>query len=301
VAPDNRGARRWPRRLLASAAVGLVAAVATVIGLGAPAQAHGQFVSSDPAAGAVVTAPVDAILIYFTEKPTSNAYFAVTSPDGARVDRLWSHGPTMPIDPEIHEWYHQPDGKWVVRAYRTAYAATVPIAYWPKQGEYTVQFLSVATDGEPVRGQFTFTYSGPTSDVPANFSPQRSQPDPNLLSIAATDAPTGPPTGPPIEEIVKQQSNGPGVWVVWLPVGIVAAVAVAVLVFWRARPQQAKEIMVSRFGGRYAAPAQRRPRAVPPGPAVRPAAGQRQLPGQPQQRTGTGTAVSDEPSDENGS
>jgi methionine-rich copper-binding protein CopC len=251
--------------VLAAIAVALGAAVSVLFLGAAPASAHGQFVRSDPVAGADVTTPLAAIYLYFTEQPTSNAYFAVTAPSGTRVDRLWSHGPTAPIDGERHEWYHQANGSWVVKAYTTAYSAKIPIAYWPETGAYKVQFLSVATDGEPVRGDFTFTYTGATSEVPADFSPQRSEPDPNLLQIAAAGAPTAPPTGPPIEEVVAAEKAGPSLWIVFVPIAIVVVIAVAAIVFWRMRPEQARELVVSRFGGRYAAPVQRRPSVLPAG------------------------------------
>ncbi len=246
------------RRLAAVIAAGLVAAVATIVMVAAPAGAHGQLVRSDPAAGATVSEPIEELHIYFTERPTSNAYFAVTAPSGARVDRVWTHGPTEEIA-EIHEWYHQSDGRWVVRAYSTAYSARIPIAYWPETGDYKVQYLSVATDGEPVRGEFTFTYSGAVQELPANFVPQLTEPDPNLLAIAGADAPTAPPTGPAIEEIVAAEEAGPGLWVVWVPLGIVLATVAAGLVYWRLRPDEARELVVSRFGGRYTAPSQRGP------------------------------------------
>jgi len=270
VATGDRGttgAGRW-RRLIAAIAAGLAAGLGTVVSVGAPAQAHGQFVSSIPVAGSEVTEPLSDLFLYFTEKPTSNAYFAVFAPNGDRVDRLWSHGPTMPLDPPVHEWYHEPDGDWVARSYSTAYSARIPIAYWPEVGEYTVEYLSVATDGQPVRGKITFTYSGPVSPLPADFRPQRNEPDPNLLSIAAPDAPTAPPSGPPIEEFLGNGSGGSGLWVLWVPVGLALAAALAILAFWRLRPAQARELVVSRFGGRYAAPSPRRP-VIPPALAGR--------------------------------
>ncbi len=264
----THGAARW-RRLLAALAVAVVAVAVSTFGWSAPAAAHGQFVSSDPAAGSDVSTAIDRILVYFTEKPTSNAYFAVTEPGGARVDRLWSHGPTRPLDPAVHEWFHTEDGEWVPRAYNTAYAAQIPIAAWPVNGEYKVTFLSVATDGQPVRGEFTFTYSGPTTPLPPNFHPQRSEPDPNLLVVAATDAPTAPASGPPIEERVAQAEAGPGLWILWVPIVMAAVAALAIYLFVRLRPQQARAIMVSRFGGRYAAPTPRRPLHLPAGIADR--------------------------------
>jgi methionine-rich copper-binding protein CopC len=249
--------------------VALVASFGAVLGTAAPAAAHGQFVRSDPAAGTQVTAPLTAVYLYFTEKPTSNAFFAVTAPSGARVDRLWSHGPTAPIEPRIHEWYHQSDGLWVVRAYSTAYSAKVPIAYWPEVGDYKVQFVSVATDGQPVRGEFTFSYAGAVTPLPADYSPQGNEPDPNLLAVAPPGAPTAPPTGPPIEEIVAQAEAGPSLLILWIPLAIVAIVALAGMIYWRLRPERARELVVSRFGGRYAAPTQRRPPALPSGLAER--------------------------------
>jgi methionine-rich copper-binding protein CopC len=239
-----------------------MAAIGTVVMVSTPAAAHGQFVRSVPAAGETVTEALEAIYLYFSEKPTSNAYLAVTAPSGVRVDRLWSHGPTEEITPAVHEWYHQADGRWVVRAYSTAYSAMIPIAYWPEAGDYKVEYLSVATDGQPVRGEFTFAYTGPVSELPADFVPQRSEPDPNLLAIAAPGAPTAPPTGPPIEEIVAAEEAGPGLWVVWVPLGIVLAIVAAGIVYWRLRPEEARELVVSRFGGRYTAPTQRGPAGV---------------------------------------
>jgi methionine-rich copper-binding protein CopC len=270
VTAGNRGASRtlrW-RRLVAAVGVGLLAGLVTVVGLSTPAAAHGQFVSSIPVTGSEVTEPLSDLFLYFTEKPTSNAYFAVTSPSGARIDRVWAHGPARPLDPPAHEWYHEANGEWVPRTYSTAYSAQIPIAYWPEVGEYKVEYISVASDGQPVRGQVTFTYSGPVSEVPADFRPARSEPDPILLTIAVTDAPTAPASGPPLQEVIDEQEAGPGLWVLWVPVGLALAAALAILVFWRLRPQQARALVVSRFGGRYAAPSQRR-RSLPPSLADR--------------------------------
>jgi len=265
VAAGTRGTSkpvRW-RRLVAAVAAGLMAGLGAVVGLDSPATAHGQFVSSIPVGGSEVTEPLTDLFLYFTEKPTSNAYFAVIAPSGARIDRLWSHGPSRPLDPAVHEWYHEADGDWVTRSYPTAYSARIPIAYWPEVGEYKVDYISVASDGQPVRGQVTFTYSGAVSALPADFRPQRAEPDPILLTIAVTDAPTAPASGPPIEDVIAEQEAGPGLWVLWVPVGLALAAALAILAFWRLRPEQARELVISRFGGRYAAPAQRR-RVVPP-------------------------------------
>jgi methionine-rich copper-binding protein CopC len=250
--------------VLATAVLSGLAATGVVFGLSTPAAAHGQFVSSDPAKDAEVTNPLASILVYFTEKPTSNAYFAVTAPSGVRVDRVWSHGTPRRLDEPIHEWYHNEDGEWETRSYTVAYPALVPIAYWPETGAYKVTYWSVATDGEPVRGEYSFNYTGAISPLPADFRPQKSEPDPNLLAAAATDAPTAPPSAPPIAEQVAAQESGPGLWILWIPIALALVVAGVIYVFWLFRPQQARRILVSRFGGRYAAvPPQRRPLHLP--------------------------------------
>jgi methionine-rich copper-binding protein CopC len=258
---------RW-RRLLAATAVGVLAAVVAVLGIGSPASAHGQFVSSEPGAGATVDQPLDRILLYFTERPTANAFFSVTSPTGVRVDRLWSNGDPRTLGSTVHEWFHQPSGKWVVRSYTVAFLAQLPIAYWPETGEYKVTYLSVATDGELVRGEFTFNYTGPVAPKPPDFRPQGPSPDPNLLAVASA-APTAPPDALSIEEQVAKDEAGPGLWILWVPIGIAVLVALTIYLFWKLRPQLVRELMVSRFGGRYAAPSQRRPLQLPTAVAER--------------------------------
>ena len=58
------------------------------------------------------------------------------------------------------------------------------------------------------------------------------------------------------------EEAGPGLWLVWVPLGIVLAVVAAGIVYWRLRPNEARELVVSRFGGRYTAPGQRGPGPV---------------------------------------
>jgi methionine-rich copper-binding protein CopC len=242
------------RRLCSAALAAVVAVVGSVVGLATPASAHGQFVMSDPARDGTVSMPLASIVLWFTEKPTSNAFFSVVAPGGARVDRLWSHGGPRHLDVPVHEYYHREDGTWETRTYNTAYAALVPIAYWPETGVYTVTYVSVATDGEPVRGEYTFTYGGALTPAPADFRPQKNEPDPNLLVVSGSDQPTAPPSaGPAGGPEQEETDSGPGVWIVLIPVALALLVAAVMIVYWKFRPQ-ARRVMVSRFGGKYAAP-----------------------------------------------
>ena len=161
----------------------------------------------------------------------------------------------------MHEYYHNADGNWETRRYDTAYSALIPIAYWPEAGVYKVSFVSVATDGEPVRGEFSFTYDGALSPAPPDFRPQKNEPDPNLLAVV--EAPTsrprrrrpGPsrPRRPP-----RTPARACGSCSVPVAPGAhrgcrdLPVLAVAA----RRRPL----VLVSRFGGRYApAPPPRKP------------------------------------------
>jgi methionine-rich copper-binding protein CopC len=256
---------RWTRRLLVLA----VLALAGIFGIASPASAHGQFVTSDPERDSTVTIPLTSVVLYFTEKPTSNAFFSVTAPSGTRVDRLWSHGTNKPLSKPIAEYYHNANGQWEIRNYSVAYSAIVPVAYWPEAGEYTISFVSVATDGEPVRGEVKFTYSGAITTPPADYHPQKNEPDPNLVAVARTDLPTAPPSArPAAEQQTAENKSGPGVWIVLVPLGVILVVAVGLLI-WR-WPTLVRRAMVARFGGRYAPPpAQRKPIKLPAIPSLR--------------------------------
>jgi methionine-rich copper-binding protein CopC len=256
---------RWTRRLLVLAGL----ALAGIFGLASPASAHGQFVTSDPERGSTITTPLTSVVLYFTEKPTSNAFFSVTAPSGTRVDRLWSHGTNKPLSKPVAEYYHNPNGDWEIRNYSIAYSAIVPVAYWPETGEYTISFVSVATDGEPVRGEVKFTYSGAITTPPADYHPQKNEPDPNLVAVARTDLPTAPPSARPAgEQQSANAASGPGVWIVLVPLGIVLLIAVGILI-WR-WPALVRRALVARFGGRYAPPpAPRKPIKLPAIPSLR--------------------------------
>lgn len=256
---------RWVRRLVVLALL----ATAGIAGIASPAAAHGQFVTSDPERDSTVTMPLTSVVLYFTEKPTSNAYFSVTAPSGARVDRLWSHGTNKVLNKPVAEYYHTSDGDWEVRTYSLAYSAIVPVAYWPETGVYTVTFVSVATDGEPVRGEVKFTYSGAITPLPADYRPQRSEPDPNLVAVARTDLPTAPPSAKPAAEQAASDDSGPGVWIILVPLLLALLVAGVAVVVWRG-PLPVRQLMVDRFGGRYAArPAARKPIRLPAMPTIR--------------------------------
>ncbi|WP_147944642.1 copper resistance protein CopC [Microbispora sp. CSR-4] len=187
---------RWLGRLLLL----IVASVLTMTALAVPASAHGQLAMSTPAKDGTVREPLESLSLYFTEAPAPNAYFAVTSPSGARVDRPWTHGRPKRLDKPVQE-YNLVDGFWEPTVYNTGFPAEVPVAYWPERGEYVVRYLSIASDGEPVRGELRFTYKGKTSQPPKGWQAPDNEPDPSLLDSdghgSGTQAPAPSTNGSP--------------------------------------------------------------------------------------------------------
>jgi methionine-rich copper-binding protein CopC len=114
--------------LLAAAALGLAAA---------PAQAHNTLVSSNPAAGSVVT-----------EQPET---FAITTNDalleaGGTANAIQVRGPGA-------EPLYYGDGCMTVQGP----TLTTPVTLG-QPGEYTVIWQVVSADGHPIDGEYTFTW-----------------------------------------------------------------------------------------------------------------------------------------------
>ncbi|MGI5215997.1 copper resistance CopC family protein [Plantactinospora sp. CA-290183] len=210
-----------------------------------PARAHGQLAVSDPPAGGTVSRARATLDLYYTEQPATNAHFTVTAPGGGRVDDGWSPGPSRRLDRPVTE-YFLTDGTWEPRAYHTGYAALVKVAHWPATGRYTVDYLSVASDGEAVRGSLKFVYRGPVTPAPAGWSPPTNTADPALVAAAEggghtgtrpTGAATGAPAGTPAAAPAAPEDRGVAVWL--LPALLLGAVVVMVVLAVRPRRRAA--------------------------------------------------------------
>ncbi|GAA1013256.1 hypothetical protein Aple_053430 [Acrocarpospora pleiomorpha] len=185
---------------------GLVAALVVVA---QPAVAHGQLAMSVPGKDSSLDAPMEKLQLYFTEKPAPNAYFAVLSPSGRRLDTQWSHGEPKRLDEPVRELWLS-NGKWEPRLFETGFPAMVPVAYWPEQGVYTVKYVSRASDGELVKGEVRFSYTGTIAKAPAGWQAPDNEPDPALL-VEPSHAPasTAPITQPDQGPQPVQASQGP--------------------------------------------------------------------------------------------
>ncbi|MBM7488969.1 methionine-rich copper-binding protein CopC [Micromonospora luteifusca] len=211
----------------------------------APASAHGQLATSTPLTGTVVRQPLTQVALYFTEKPAANAHFAISGPNGSRVDSGWSFGEPKRLDKPVTE-YFKVNGVFEPRLYHTGFPAMVTVAHWPAKGRYTASYLSVASDGEAVRGDVTFDYQGPSTPAPAGWVAPTAGPDATLLAQAegegsadpgATGSPadaTGAPPSDPAGAAEEQRDGGFPAWLV--PALIVVVVTAIVLVAARRRP-----------------------------------------------------------------
>ncbi|MET8282225.1 copper resistance protein CopC [Micromonospora sp. NPDC005174] len=225
-------------RTLAVLAALLVAALALPA---APASAHGQLATSTPLTGTVVRQPLAQVGLYFTEKPAANAHFTLSGPNGSRVDSGWSHGEPKRLDKPVQE-YFMVNGVFEPRLYHTGFPAMVAVAHWPAKGRYTASYLTVASDGEAVRGTVTFDYQGPSTAAPAGWTAPTDGPDPALLaqaeggtSASAVPAATlDPAITPAAAPPASSKEKGLPSWVV--PAAIVAVVGTLILVAARRRP-----------------------------------------------------------------
>ncbi|MGC4857212.1 hypothetical protein ACLQ24_28560, partial [Micromonospora sp. DT4] len=106
----------------------------------------------------------------------------------------------------------------------------------------TGQYLTVASDGEAVRGTVTFDYQGPSTAAPAGWAVPTEGPDPALLaqaegtsSASAVPAATlDPAVTPAAAPPASPSDRGLPSWVV--PAAIVAVVGTIIVVAARRRP-----------------------------------------------------------------
>ncbi|MEU5674942.1 copper resistance protein CopC [Micromonospora sp. NPDC047753] len=237
-----------PGRVVSGLLALLLASAVALLASAQPAVAHGTLAMSTPAGGATVREPLTSVQLFFTEKAAANAFFTITAPGGIRVDNGWSYGEPKPLDKPVRE-YFLVNGQFEPREYTTGFPATVAVAHLPAKGQYSVSYLSVASDGDPVRGTLTFRYDGPVTAAPKGWSPPSTQPDPALLATAeqhgssgqASAVPTvaaetaAAPSAAAAAPTGSTDESGPGA-VAWVGLAVVAvAAAAAGFVVWRRR------------------------------------------------------------------
>ena len=189
----------------------------------APALAHGGLVVSDPRQAGTVTEPLAAVSLTFTEKPAPYAYFAVIAPDGSRVDSGWSNAQPVPLTTPVRE-FQEINGVWTPQEYRTGFPVSVAVSHWPAQGAYVISYQNVASDGDEVAGEISFTWSGTPVPAPAGWQAPTEGPKPELLAAAAAARKPAP-----AQAGAAEPDGGTSVWVWLVPVLLVVAAGLAYL------------------------------------------------------------------------
>jgi methionine-rich copper-binding protein CopC len=142
------------RRTGAFALLGGVLGLLAVLAGGAPAQAHSQLVSTEPARGATVTAPIESLRMTFNEPVLARfSAIVVTGPGGA----IYSTAHLTRVDDVVTQ-------------------ALQPT----RSGAYTVKWRVVSADGHPVGGTWQFHVA---------LSPGAGPPQPS--PVAARQRPAG--------------------------------------------------------------------------------------------------------------
>ncbi|WP_197946284.1 copper resistance CopC family protein [Phytohabitans suffuscus] len=189
-------------RLLSAATATLTAALAVVLPA-APASAHTELKSTAPAARSTTNDPVTEVTLTFTgliKKPGTTV--AVTGPDKTS----YSAGDAEVLDETI-----------------TQKVGALPV------GAITVAWRTVASDGHPMQGSFTFTNRAAPPTPSA-------EPSPSPSVEPTTAAPTG--ASAPSPTLAGQAGEESSSGVVWVVVAA-AVLALAALggLLWRRRRQ----------------------------------------------------------------
>lgn len=156
--------RRVLRPRIPAALAALLGALAIALAVPTSASAHDQLISSDPADGASLEAPPEAITLTFNDAPLDvSPQIRVTGPDGAVVA----------------------DGAPTIEGT----AATLALPDGLPTGTSTVQWRVVSTDGHPIEGSFSFDVAQGTMTAGPDAETMTALAEPTS-SAAASDSPS---------------------------------------------------------------------------------------------------------------
>jgi methionine-rich copper-binding protein CopC len=221
----------WHRGRLGRVAAALAVVVAVTLATQPlAASAHSTLVTSSPAAGAQVSAPVSTVRLTFTAPITTTSAAVTLAVDGAAPRPL-----TAVVE-------------------RQDLIATIPAeviadgarATGPQP--WTISYRAVDEDGHPLSDQLTFTVTatrtGASTDAASTPGPARPADPPNTSSPSASSPSASSPLAPPHETginphapVSAERLLGPG-----LAIGLIAIAALLVVVAPRLvrRPRPSK-------------------------------------------------------------
>ncbi|MCS6573722.1 copper resistance protein CopC [Curtobacterium flaccumfaciens pv. flaccumfaciens] len=190
-----------------AAALAIVAAgLLTLVGV-QPASAHSALTSSTPADGAVVTEPLQAVDLTFSEAPLAG------------------------LDAGLRIQVTDAGGTDVATGDVTVSGTTMRRAVDLDRGNYTVLWRYVSPDGHPIEGTLAFDYRAAAA-VPAPSATGAPTP---TASTAPTPSATATATGASDGAPSSSPGIAPGVWVALGAGTVLVAGAVVVLLLRRGR------------------------------------------------------------------
>ncbi|MEJ1090533.1 copper resistance CopC family protein [Microbacterium istanbulense] len=148
------------RTLLAGAAV----ATAAVLFAAAPASAHDELVSADPAADAVLTEAPEQLTLTFSSNLLS-------------IDEASSGTAIVVTDESGTDWV---DGAPTVQAD----TVSVPLKTGVPNGAYSVTWQVVSSDGHPTSGDYSFRVDAPEAAATPSAEPEQSTAAPSADASA---------------------------------------------------------------------------------------------------------------------
>lgn len=195
-----------------------------VVGVGG-ASAHDYLVSTSPAADSTVTEPLTQVVLGFNEPPLTDFASAIA------IEVRDAAGTNVVTDPV------------------SIVDSTLTVSVAPTgQGEYTVLWQTVSSDGHPVSGEYGFTYTGPVAESAPTTAPATApataagtEPDggTSAPTSAASTEPGDPATASPDASGIAAEGGDSGA-LLWVGLGgallvLVVAGAVVALVVRRRR------------------------------------------------------------------
>lgn len=211
----SQTSRRHPvRALVAALATLLIASGGVLLGT-APAFAHDELVSSDPASGSTVDALPAALTLTFSGDLLSDASTTVVQVTDASGASLTDGAPTV-----------------------SANVVTQPLT-GSASGAVSVAWRVVSSDGHPIAGEFAFTSNAAPTPTPSETS-----------DATPESAATPEPVVTTLTEPTSSPDQSAPVWP-WVVGAIVVLIAIG-LVVWLlgARARQQKQAASERTAGR---------------------------------------------------
>jgi len=187
-------------RLAVLATVGALVAVAPVLGLAAPAQAHNSLVSSTPSNGETLT-----------ELPEE---FSVTTSD--QLLDLVGDGTGFGLQIVDDAGRYYGDGCFTISGPTLSMPAAIG-----EPGDYTFIWQVVSADGHPVSDEFDFTWA-PSGEV----EPSEGASAP---PVCGEDSAEGPPTAVPEQQDESSVDTSSLLWIGGTVLAVLVAVGVTLL------------------------------------------------------------------------